>query len=309
VASSKLTVAQLVSLAFVVGSFSAGCDGGSDSGSPSVSGENPVAAIAIPTPLADEATAPPGTMGKRVAEFIAAAPMKEPDDRGDGVIMVDDTGAAEEGLVPVAGDTTAEAAAPPAEGAAPADTGTPADGAAAPEEGATPAEAGTPADGAAGEAKPVEGEAKPAEGADGGEAKPAEGEAKPAEGAAEGSTSEKPAEGAGEAKPAEDSGDKTPATDTTKPKPKPAEKPKPAPPKANGQDVFNKKCKGCHGPDGSKAKDASFKEPGWKKEWSQSKIERIVKGGKPGTKMKAFAGALSEDEIRAVAIFSRSLGS
>lgn len=94
----------------------------------------------------------------------------------------------------------------------------------------------------------------------------------------------------------------------TKPKPKPKAKPK-AKPKVSGALVWSKKCKGCHGASGDgKGKINSFKTPGWRGKWTTSKIKRIVTNGKPGTKMKAFKGKLTPEEIAAVSSYARSLG-
>lgn len=84
---------------------------------------------------------------------------------------------------------------------------------------------------------------------------------------------------------------------------------------AQGRELYMKKCKACHGTSGEadtkmgqKHEIESWKEPGWKGKWTLAKIEKIVKEGKDGTKMKAFEGKLSPEEITAVSTFARSLG-
>ncbi|MGH1342054.1 MAG: c-type cytochrome [Nannocystales bacterium] len=166
----------------------------------------------------------------------------------------------------------------------------------------------------AAEAKPAGAvEAKPADAA---EAKPADAvEAKPADAAEakpEGSADEtaEPEEVAkADAKP---KGDKPKA----EPKPK-ADKPKaePAPSGVDGKALYLKKCKNCHGTTGAadtklatKHDIPSWKESGWKGKWSMSKIKDIVSNGKSGTKMKAFKGKLTPEEIDAVSTYSRGLG-
>jgi mono/diheme cytochrome c family protein len=80
--------------------------------------------------------------------------------------------------------------------------------------------------------------------------------------------------------------------------------------------VYAKKCKSCHGASGAadtkigeKNDIPSWKEPGWKAKWPQSKVVDIVTNGKAGTKMKPFKDKLSKEEIDAVSAYSRSLGS
>ena len=78
---------------------------------------------------------------------------------------------------------------------------------------------------------------------------------------------------------------------------------------ADGKAVYMKKCKKCHGADGKANTKMGKKHeiapiPG---KLSKGKIAKIVKNGKPGTKMKAFGKKLSAEEIDAVAAFVKKL--
>jgi mono/diheme cytochrome c family protein len=85
--------------------------------------------------------------------------------------------------------------------------------------------------------------------------------------------------------------------------------------KVNAKDIFDKKCKTCHGATG-KADTKIGKEndipdwtvPGWKAKWPEAKVIDIVTNGESGTKMKAFKDKLTADEIVAVSKYARSLG-
>jgi mono/diheme cytochrome c family protein len=111
--------------------------------------------------------------------------------------------------------------------------------------------------------------------------------------------------------------DKKEDTKKDKPKEKPDEAKSDPPPSggADGKDIFGKKCKSCHGPTGdAKTKIGQendiedWTQAGWKGKWPESKIVDIVTNGKSGTKMKPFKDKLTEDEIKAVAKYARSLG-
>lgn len=119
-----------------------------------------------------------------------------------------------------------------------------------------------------------------------------------------------------------ESGDKAKSDDKPKSEPKPDPTPtKTADPddtKAAGVDgkaLYLKKCKNCHGVTGDadtkigkKHDIESWKEPGWKSKWTLAKVVDIVEKGKDGTKMKAFKGKLTPEEIQAVSKYARSLG-
>jgi mono/diheme cytochrome c family protein len=98
---------------------------------------------------------------------------------------------------------------------------------------------------------------------------------------------------------------------------KKADKGEPAEPasKIDGKDLYSKKCASCHGASGKadtkiaeKNKVESWDQPGWKGKWTVAKIEDIVTKGKPNTKMKAFEGKLTPEEIKAVSKYAHSLG-
>jgi cytochrome c553 len=89
----------------------------------------------------------------------------------------------------------------------------------------------------------------------------------------------------------------------------------PAAAKIDGKKLFSEKCASCHGSSGKadtklgeKHKIANWTEPGWKAKWSLSKVEDIVTKGKADTKMKAFAGKLTPEEIKAVSKYAHGLG-
>jgi mono/diheme cytochrome c family protein len=180
--------------------------------------------------------------------------------------------------------------------------------------GAAPAKAETKPEAKAepaAEAKAEPAEAEPAADA---KAEPAgEAKAEPAEDAK--------AEPAGDAK-AEPTADKPPKAADEAPKaggkPKADEAPKEeAKPAAagNGKELYMKKCKSCHGVSGAadtkiakKHDIGSWTVAGWKSKWTMSKVKDIVANGKAGTKMKAFKGKLTPEEIDAVSAYARGLG-
>lgn len=103
-----------------------------------------------------------------------------------------------------------------------------------------------------------------------------------------------------------------PKPDTVEPEPDTT----PTPSGADGRTIYSKKCKSCHGATGAadtsvgeKEDIGSWKEPGWKGKWPLAKVKAIIEDGKPGTKMKAFKGKLTPEEIDAVSEYARSLGS
>jgi len=172
------------------------------------------------------------------------------------------------------------------------------------------------------EAKPAEAkpdEAKPDE-AKPDEAKPDEAkpdEAKPDEAAEDAKPDEakpdeaKPDEAAeGDAKPDEDDDkDDDKDKDKAKAKTKKASKPD-ASPKIDGKPLYLAKCKSCHGTDGKgKTKFAEKHEISdiSKTKLSVAKIAKVIKDGVPDTKMKSFAKKLSDDEIQAVAAYTKKL--
>ncbi|MCA9718028.1 MAG: cytochrome c [Myxococcales bacterium] len=77
---------------------------------------------------------------------------------------------------------------------------------------------------------------------------------------------------------------------------------------AEGKPIYMSKCKSCHGADGE-AKTSMGEKLGIPplKKTPKSKISKIISNGVAGTKMKAFKGKLTDDEIAAVTAFVKSL--
>ena len=78
-----------------------------------------------------------------------------------------------------------------------------------------------------------------------------------------------------------------------------------------GAQIFGDKCAMCHGPEGrggGPAKTPDFTNPAVQASLTESDAVKIIRQGKPGTAMPAWAGRLSDDEIRSVAAFVKSLG-
>lgn len=80
----------------------------------------------------------------------------------------------------------------------------------------------------------------------------------------------------------------------------------------SGTDVYKSKCLMCHGVDGLAAtsvgkamKVTSFKDPAVVKS-SDAQLFAIVKNGK-GANMKPYAGKLSDDQIKSVVAYIRTL--
>ena len=80
----------------------------------------------------------------------------------------------------------------------------------------------------------------------------------------------------------------------------------------DGRRIYAEQCSGCHGDDGRGDGPAApglvprprdFHDPAFWKERTASQIEAVVRAGKPGTMMMAWAGALSDAEIAAVVRF------
>lgn len=81
--------------------------------------------------------------------------------------------------------------------------------------------------------------------------------------------------------------------------------------KPDGAAVFKEKCTMCHGPDGkgfAAIKTPDFTDPKWQASITDDQIIETIKNGKKGTPMPPFGDKLSEDEIKAVAAYIRSLG-
>ena len=79
---------------------------------------------------------------------------------------------------------------------------------------------------------------------------------------------------------------------------------------ADGQALFMKKCKKCHGADGKgqtkmgkKQKIKDMTTPEWKKENTAPKVTKAIADGIPDSKMKAYKTKLSAEEIDAITAF------
>ena len=79
-----------------------------------------------------------------------------------------------------------------------------------------------------------------------------------------------------------------------------------------GEDIFQEKCVGCHGPDGraqtdiGKALQAADLTSDAIQQKSDSQLSKSVRGGKG--KMPAFENKLADDEIKAVVAHVKQLG-
>jgi len=76
--------------------------------------------------------------------------------------------------------------------------------------------------------------------------------------------------------------------------------------------VFQQQCSPCHGNDGKGLRSAGtpdFTDPQVQARLTDEVLLNTIRNGKPGTEMPAWAGKLSEAEIRGVASAVRSLGS
>lgn len=82
--------------------------------------------------------------------------------------------------------------------------------------------------------------------------------------------------------------------------------------KPDGSAVYKEKCSMCHGPDGkgfAAIKTPNMTDPKWQASVSDKEMMEVIKNGKKGTPMPAFADKLKDDEIQAVAKYVRSLDS
>ncbi len=80
----------------------------------------------------------------------------------------------------------------------------------------------------------------------------------------------------------------------------------------DGADLFKKKCSMCHAPDGkgySAIKTPDFTDPKVQASMTDQEMVDVIKNGKKGTAMPAFADKLTDDEINSLVTYIRSLDS
>jgi cbb3-type cytochrome c oxidase subunit III len=80
----------------------------------------------------------------------------------------------------------------------------------------------------------------------------------------------------------------------------------------DGAAIYKQKCQMCHGADGkgfSAIKTPDLTNSKWQASLSDKEMTEVIKNGKKGTPMPAFADKLKDDEIQAVVKFIRSFDS
>jgi cytochrome c oxidase cbb3-type subunit III len=80
----------------------------------------------------------------------------------------------------------------------------------------------------------------------------------------------------------------------------------------DGAAVYKQRCQMCHGADGKgfpAIKTPDLTDPKWQASVTDKEITDVIKNGKKGTPMPAFADKLKDDEIQAVVKFIRSFDS
>jgi cytochrome c oxidase cbb3-type subunit III len=80
----------------------------------------------------------------------------------------------------------------------------------------------------------------------------------------------------------------------------------------DGAAIYKQKCQMCHGADGKgfpAIKTPDLTDPKWQASVTDKEITDVIKNGKKGTPMPAFADKLKDDEIQAVVKFIRSFDS
>ena len=79
----------------------------------------------------------------------------------------------------------------------------------------------------------------------------------------------------------------------------------------DGADLFKQKCSMCHGEDGKgypALKTPDFTDPKVQASITDDEMTEVIKNGKKGTAMPAFGEKLSDDQIKSLIAFIRSLG-
>jgi len=85
----------------------------------------------------------------------------------------------------------------------------------------------------------------------------------------------------------------------------------PAGPVSDGGDLFKQKCSMCHGVDGKgypALKTPDFTDPKVQASLKDKEIIEVIKNGKKGTAMPAFADKLNDEQIKSLVTYLRSLG-
>ena len=80
----------------------------------------------------------------------------------------------------------------------------------------------------------------------------------------------------------------------------------------DGAALFKDKCSMCHGAEGKgfpAIKTPDFTDPKVQASMTDKEMTEVIKNGKKGTPMPAFADKLKEEEIKALITFIRSLDS
>jgi len=77
-----------------------------------------------------------------------------------------------------------------------------------------------------------------------------------------------------------------------------------------GGDLFKQKCAMCHGADGkgyAALKTPDFTDPKVQASLTDEEITKTIKNGKTGTAMPPFKDSLSDDQIKSLVAYLRSL--
>lgn len=80
--------------------------------------------------------------------------------------------------------------------------------------------------------------------------------------------------------------------------------------KPDGAALYKQKCAMCHGADGkgfSAIKTPDFTDPKWQESTKDKAMFALIKLGKKGSPMPAFAEKLKDEEIQAVVEYIRTL--
>ncbi len=78
----------------------------------------------------------------------------------------------------------------------------------------------------------------------------------------------------------------------------------------DGRSTYKQKCGMCHGADGKgfpALKTPDFTDPKWQAATKDKAMATVIKLGKKGSTMPAYAGKLKDEEIQAVVAYVRTL--